>query len=76
MTNDCWAPSPPKAASSLSQVQIAQMQHTIEQNLRETLKHSEDATMEGSNDHRVTVLEDQVKQLTASVGQLTGKSIR
>ena len=45
------------------------MQNAIEQNLRETLTPPEDAMMD---DARVTALEEQVKQLTTSVGQLTG----
>ena len=48
------------------------MQSTIEQNIRDTLAPMEDAAMDGATDSRVSALEEQVKQLTTSVGQLTG----
>eukprot|EP00435_Cladocopium_sp_Y103_P039949 s1234_g10.t2 len=73
LTHDPWShatlkPSP----ASLTQVQLAQMQNTIEQNLREHLVSSEDASMDSANDSRVAALEDQVKQLATSVGLVLG----
>jgi hypothetical protein len=73
VTNDPWAQAPTKAPTqALTSAQIAQMQSTIEQNIRDTLAPMEDAAMDGATDSRVSALEEQVKQLTTSVGQLTG----
>ena len=72
LIHDPWAPYVKAPAPSLSNAQLAQMQTSIEQNIRESMTVPEDATMDAAADARVTALEDQVKQLTANVGQLTG----
>jgi chaperonin cofactor prefoldin len=72
LIHDPWAPYAKAPAPSLSNAQLAQMQTSIEQNIRESMTVPEDATMDAAADARVTALEDQVKQLTANVGQLTG----
>ena len=65
LTNDPWAQAPTKAPTqALTSAQIAQMQSTIEQNIRDTLAPMEDAAMDGATDSRVSALEEQVKQLT------------
>ena len=72
LIHDPWASYAKAPTPSLSNAQLAQMQTSIEQNIREAMTLPEDATMDAVADARVTALEDQVKQLTANVGQLTG----
>eukprot|EP00435_Cladocopium_sp_Y103_P075686 s4_g62.t1 len=70
--SDPWAPKPQKVQPVLSQSQMAQMQSNIEQNLRGLLPSSDDTPMERAYDGRIQSLEDQVKQLSSSMTQLTG----
>eukprot|EP00435_Cladocopium_sp_Y103_P063073 s181_g24.t1 len=76
LTDDPWAPKPSKpVAPAVTASQLAQIQSNIEQNLRDSLPAiapSEDAIMHGPQASRVDALEEQVKQLTNSVGHLNG----
>eukprot|EP00435_Cladocopium_sp_Y103_P030903 s2207_g7.t1 len=76
LTDDPWAPKPSKpVAPAVTASQLAQIQSNIEQNLRDSLPAlapSEDAIMLGPQASRVEALEEQVKQLTTSVGHLNG----
>lgn len=73
LTNDPWAPMQSKVPPpSVSSAQLAQMQSNSEQHIQESITMPEDAAMDQATQSRVAALEEQVKQLTTSVGQLTG----
>eukprot|EP00435_Cladocopium_sp_Y103_P039416 s683_g10.t1 len=72
LQQDPWQSPAKPVPPALTSAQLASMQHTIEQNIRSSIQVPEDAAMSTAQDTRVSALEDQVKQLTTSVTQLTG----
>ena len=65
-------PSAKASQPMVTPAQLANMQSTIEQNLRNTIAIPEDVPMAPAQEARAAALEDQVKQLTSNVTQLTG----
>eukprot|EP00435_Cladocopium_sp_Y103_P076071 s49_g75.t1 len=72
LMSDPWQTPSKPAPPVVTPAQLATMQPNIEQNLRQAIQVPEDASMTEAHESRVAALEDQVKQLTTNVSQLTG----